>query len=75
MFDGDGVQSGFLRYPTVSRPVLGKDEGDMLKGWIPDDEILRRHVGAQDPPQGLLDWLVTSIFAALERKMRGDTSM
>lgn len=39
MFDGDGVQSGFLRYPTVSRPVLGKDEGDMLKGWIPDDTV------------------------------------
>ena len=39
MFDGGGVQSGFARYPMVSRPVLGKDEGDMLKGWIPDDSV------------------------------------
>ena len=56
---------------------LGEDglrrliDGDprVKKGWLPDDEILRRHVGAHDGPQNTLDWAVTSAFAWLERKL------
>ena len=39
MFDGRGVDGGYARYPNVARPVLGSDDGDMLKGWIPDDSV------------------------------------
>jgi hypothetical protein len=45
-------------------------DGDprVKKGWLSDDEILRRlH---NDPPQGTMDWLVTSAFAWLESKLR-----
>jgi spermidine/putrescine-binding protein len=39
MFDGRGIESGYARYPSISRPALGGDDEDMLKGWIPDDSV------------------------------------
>ena len=45
-------------------------DGDprVKRGYLPPDEVLRRHGSQHDPPLSTLDWLVTSIFAWLEGK-------
>lgn len=45
-------------------------DGDprVKKGWLPPEEVLRRHIGKDDPPLNWLDWAVTSVFALLEGK-------
>lgn len=39
MFDGSGIEGGYARYPSVTRPVLGNKDEDMLKGWLPPDSV------------------------------------
>jgi curved DNA-binding protein CbpA len=59
---------------------LGEDglrrlqDGDprVKKGWIPPDEVLRRHLSKNDPDEGFIDWVITSTFAWLEGAPRYD---
>eukprot|EP00040_Diaphanoeca_grandis_P018988 m.99966 g.99966 ORF g.99966 m.99966 type:complete len:168 (-) comp27208_c0_seq1:511-1014(-) len=48
-------------------------DGDptVKKGWLPPDEVLRRAY-PPGPPQGGLDWFVTTLFSFLEGKKKYD---
>ena len=43
-------------------------DGDprVKRGYLPPDEVLRRHGSKNDPPLPMMDWIITSIFAWLE---------
>lgn len=49
-------------------------DGDprVRRGYLPPDEVLRRHLSRDDPPMSLMEWAVTSAFAWLEGKPHYD---
>jgi hypothetical protein len=60
------------RLGTAGLRRLQDGDPRVKKGYLPPDEVLRRHARQNDPPLGMVDWVITSVFAWLEGKPQYD---